>query len=135
LARLLSQLHPTALRVLSGPEALLAPVWATLHKRSAALTLRFLAGEVTAVHGGREVKLPQRVAEVALALALHPEGITRDAPNDFLTPEGQAPFTAGGMRGMPTRVRPPLPVSAAPHPLTRPHGAALAEPRAAPADP
>lgn len=127
LARLLSQLHPTALRVLSGPEALLAPVWATLHKRSAALTLRFLAGEVTAVHGGREVKLPQRVAEVALALALHPEGITRDALNDFLTPEGQAPFTAGGMRGMLTRVRTLLPVSDAPYRLTVPYVADVAE--------
>ncbi|MFA7460084.1 MAG: hypothetical protein WCY60_03655 [Trueperaceae bacterium] len=114
----LGQLHPTALRVLSGPESLFAPLWSTLGGHGAGLTLRFLGPDVSVVHEGTESKLPQRVAEVALALALNPDGIGRDALNDFLTPDGQAPFTAGGVRGMLTRVRRHLPVSEVPYRLT-----------------
>ncbi len=122
-ARLLAQLHPTGLRVLSGPEARFVAIWRSLDRRQAALSVRFLTGEVVAVHEGAEVKLPQRVAEVALALALHPEGIGRDALNAFLTPDDKAPFTSGGMRGMMTRVRSLLPVSDAPYRFTTPFDA------------
>lgn len=114
-ARQLGQLHPTGLRVLSGPERLMAPVWATLGGQGATLRLRFLGSEVTIVNDGVEHKLPQRVAEVALAIALNPDGIGRDSLNAFLTPDGQAPFTAGGVRGMLTRVRRHLPVSDVPY--------------------
>lgn len=123
LARLLGQLHPTGLRVLSGPERLFAPVWAALGGASPTLSLRFLGGEVRAVQGGVEQKLPQRVAEVALAIALHPDGIGRDELNAFLTPEGQPAFTAGGVRGMLTRVRSHLPVSDVPYRFTVSFGA------------
>lgn len=126
-ARLLGQLHPTGLRVLSGPERLFGAVWASLGGRAATLRLRFLNPEVTVVNDGVEQKLPQRVAEVALAIALHPEGIGRDALNDFLTPDGQAPFTAGGVRGMLTRVRRHLPVSDVPYRFEVPASADVLE--------
>lgn len=113
--RMLRQLHPTGLRVLSGPEKLFADVWSTLGSKEPSLRLRFLAPEVSAVHEGVEHILPQRVAEVALAIALHPEGISRDALNAFLTPDDRQPMTSGGVRGMLTRVRRHLPVSDAPY--------------------
>ncbi len=121
--RLLSQLHPVGLRVLSGPESMFAPLWATLGGTNVGLRLRFLGVDVAAVGGAGETKLPQRVAEVALALALHPQGIGRDALNAFLTPDGQEPFTSGGVRGMMTRVRSQLPVSDVPYRFTVPFAA------------
>lgn len=126
-AHLLGQLHPTGLRVLSGPERLFAPIWATLGGRGPGLRLRFLGNEVTSVNGGVERKLPQRVAEVALAIALNPAGISRDALNAFLTPDGKAPFTAGGVRGMLTRVRRHLPVSDVPYRFESPATADVLE--------
>lgn len=115
LVRLLNQLHATGLRVLSGPERLFAPIWATLGAQGVGLRLRFLTNQVISVNGGVEHKLPQRMAEVALALLLNPEGLTRDALNAFLTPDGQKPMTSGGVRGMLTRVRDQLPVSESPY--------------------
>jgi len=64
---------------------------------------------------GTPVGLPPRLAEAALALTLHPEGLSRDALNDFLTPDGQTPFSSGGLRGLLTRLRALLPVSEAPY--------------------
>ena len=119
--RMLRQLHPTGLRVLSGPERLFASVWSTLGSQAASLRLRFLAQEVTAVHDGVEHALPQRVAEVALAIALNREGIGRDALNSFLTPDDREPMTSGGVRGMLTRVRRHLPVSDAPYRFEAPY--------------
>lgn len=115
LAKLLARLHPTGLRVLSGPESRFAPIWATLSGRSSEVTLRFLESPVSAFVEGEEVKLPPRVAEVALALVLNPQGLEREELNAFLTPDGQPPFTAGGMRSLVTRVRGLLPVSDAPY--------------------
>lgn len=121
--RLLSQVHTTGLRVLSGPESVFSPTWATLGGQSFSLRLRFLGADVAAVAAGGEMKLPQRVAEVALALALNPQGISRDALNAFLTPDGHEPFTSGGVRGMLTRVRSNLPVSDVPYRFTVPYAA------------
>src|SRR5690606_23434201 len=86
---------------------------------TAELALRFLGGAECRWQG-RDVGLPLRLAEVALALALHGDGISRDQLNTFLTPDGQAPFTNGGMRGMMTRLRGLLPVSDAPYRFTVP---------------
>ncbi|HET8986185.1 MAG TPA: tetratricopeptide repeat protein, partial [Trueperaceae bacterium] len=128
LVPVLSALHPVALRVLSGPPDVFQGVWATLGGPTVELSLRFLGG-VECRWQGRDVSLPARLAEVALALALHPTGISRDELNTFLTPDGQPPFTSGGMRGMMTRLRGQLPVSEAPYRFTVPIRADILEVR------
>src|SRR5690606_19514321 len=119
LVPVLSSLHPVALRVLSGPAGLFGQVWATLSGPTVDLALRFLGG-VECRWQGRDIGIPARLAEVALALALNPDGISRDELNTFLTPDGRTPFTSGGMRGMMTRLRGLLPVSEAPYRYTVP---------------
>jgi len=114
LARLLGTLHPVALRLFAGPAAVFAPVWDAVGGGGPALRLRFF-GEVACRLEGTPVGLPPRLAEAALALTLHPEGLSRDALNDFLTPDGQTPFSSGGLRGLLTRLRALLPVSEAPY--------------------
>src|SRR5690606_16785964 len=104
LVPVLSGLSPTALNVLSGPAHAFAGVWATLSTPRAPLSFRFL-GSFECRYQGEDVHLPGRLAETALALALHPAGITRDELNDFLVPDGHAPFTSGGMRSLVTRLR------------------------------
>lgn len=126
LVPVLGALSPVGLRVLSGPRDRFEPIWATLTGPTAQLSLRFL-GKVEARHLGREVPLAPRLAEVALALALHPAGLTRDELNNFLTPDGHAPFTPGGMRSMMTRLRASLPVSDAPYRFTVPFRADVVE--------
>lgn len=128
LVPVLSSLHPVALRVLSGPPDLFQSVWATLGGPTVELSLRFLGG-VECRWQGRDINLPARLAEVALALTLHTSGISRDELNTFLTPDGQAPFTSGGMRGMMTRLRGLLPVSEAPYRFTVPFKADILEVR------
>ena len=113
----LRALHPVALRVLTGPEERFFAVWSTLAGPSAQLELGFL-GRTTCRYGDDVVTLPPRLAEAALALALHPEGISRERLNTFLTPDGHPPFSPGGMRGMLTRLRALLPVSDAPYRFT-----------------
>lgn len=114
---LLGTLRPQALRSLSGPEELFEVVWSELAAQPTVLSFHFLGAAEVHVEG-RPVTLPPRVAEVALALVLNPRGISRDALNDFLTADGSAPFSSGGLRGMMTRVRSFLPVSDAPYRLT-----------------
>lgn len=128
LVPVLSSLHPVALRVLSGPADLFDGVWAKLGGPSIELMLRFL-GRAECRWQGRDVSLPARLAEVAMALVLHPDGISRDELNTFLTHDGQPPFTNGGMRGMMTRLRGVLPVSEAPYRLTVPFSADILEVR------
>lgn len=123
LVRSLTQLHPVGRRVLSGHANLFREVWATLEARTAPLTLRFLATNVVAAHEGREVSLPPRMAEVSLALALNPAGLTRDELNDFLGEPGERPFSKGGMRSMMTRLRSLLPVTDAPYRFAVPYDA------------
>lgn len=124
LAQVLGTLHPTALQVLSGPAAAFAPVWSTLAASSPAaeLELTFL-GRVACRYQGVPVPLAPRLAEVTLALALHPDGLSRDELNDFLTPEGREPYSSGGIRGMMTRLRGILPVSDTPYRFTVPYRA------------
>ncbi len=117
LVPLLGGLSPTGLAVLSGPAVAFEPVWATLSAPRAPLALRFLGG-FDCRFQGEDVQLPPRLAEAALALALHPAGITRDELNDFLVRDGHAPFTSGGMRSLLTRLRQVLPVSEAPYRFT-----------------
>ncbi len=119
LAPVLRDIHPTALRVLSGPESVFAAVWATLTGSEPVLSFQFL-GTVACRYESRELPLSPRLAEVAVALSLQPEGMTRDELNTFLTPDGQAPFSSGGLRGMMTRLRTMLPVSDAPYRFTVP---------------
>lgn len=114
LVSLLTSLHPMALRVFSGPAELFQPVWDTLLPVEPGLRLSFF-GETAARLEGREVKLPLRMAEIALALALHPGGMSLDQINDFLTPDGRLPFSGGGLRSLLTRLRGSLPVSDAPY--------------------
>jgi len=127
-APILSSLHPVALRVLSGPAPLFEHVWATLSGPPVELSITFL-GEVECRWQGRDIGLSQRLSEVALALVLHPEGISRDVLNTFLTPDSGVPFTSGGMRGMMTRLRSVLPVSDAPYRFTVPVTADVLEVR------
>lgn len=122
LVPLLGALSHTGLRVLSGPAERFEVVWATLEGPSERLTLKFL-GRSEVRYLGKEVQLPPRLAEVAFALANYPEGLTRDELNTFLTPDGHAPFTPGGMRSMMTRLRSSLPVSDAPYRFTVPYTA------------
>ena len=114
LARVLGDLDRVALHLFSGPPALFEPVWDTLGAGGPTLRLRFF-GPVGCRVAGDDVDLTPRMAEVALALTLHPAGLSRDALNDFLTPDGHVPFTSGGLRGLLTRLRSKLPVSDAPY--------------------
>jgi tetratricopeptide (TPR) repeat protein len=118
-ATMLSRLTPMALAVLSGPAERFQGVWDSLALAGPGLHLEFL-GRVTCRLDGVRVALPLRLAEVALALALHPEGIGRDALNDFLTPDGHVPFSKGSIRALITRLRSHVPVSDAPYRLAVP---------------
>jgi hypothetical protein len=89
--------------------------------------VRVLRGRSGRGWHGRPVDLPPRMREIALALALHPDGMDRDALNHFLTPDGRAPFTNGGLRGLTTRLRTLLPVSDAPYRFTAPYAADVLE--------
>lgn len=128
-ARVLRTLHPSALGVLSGPAPRFAAIWSTLASSVPELQLGFLGGPHCRLRG-RAVTLPPRLAEAALALVLHPDGIGREQLNAFLTPEGQAAFSPGGMRGTLTRLRGLLPVSDAPYRFTVPYRADVLEARA-----
>lgn len=114
LAEVLSALDPVALRVLSGPAAAFQSVWDTLTPVRAALRLEFL-GRVSCRIDGREVGLGPRLAETALALALHPDGLSREQLNAFLAPPGSTGLSPGGVRATLTRLRSLLPVSDAPY--------------------
>jgi len=116
-AEVLSGLHPVALRVLSGPASAFQRVWDTLVPVRAELRLEFL-GRVACRLGGEEVALSPRLAEVALALALHPDGMTREQLNAFLAPDSGRGLSPSGMRATLTRLRGLLPVSDAPYRLT-----------------
>ncbi len=128
LAETLSATHPVALHVFSGPRAVFQNVWSALDRAGPPLRLDVFGG-VRCHLAGQPIALPPRLAEVALALALHPTGIGRDALNDFLVPHGQAPFTSGGLRGLLTRLRTLLPVSEAPYRLTIPYACDVQEMR------
>jgi len=125
-AGILAGLHPLALRLFAGPADLFAPIWDAVGDGGPRLRLRFF-GAVTCRWDGAAVDLAPRLAEVALALTLAPGGVSRDRLNDFLTPDDQAPFTSGGLRGLLTRLRGLLPVSEAPYRWTVPATADVAE--------
>jgi len=129
LARVLAGLHPLALRLFAGPADLFAPVWDAVGGAGPRLRLRFF-GEVACRWEGASVDLAPRLAEVALALTLSPEGVSRDRLNDFLTSDDQPAFTGGGLRGLLTRLRGLLPVSEAPYRWTVPFVADVTEVRA-----
>lgn len=128
LGRVLRGLAPSALRVFAGPPDVFDGVIAAIEGGGSALRFEFFGGARVRWHG-RVVDLPPRMREVALALALHPDGIERDALNDFLTLDGRAPFTSGGLRGLTTRLRTLLPVSDAPYRFTEPYAADVLEAR------
>ncbi len=128
LGPVLRGLAPTALRVFAGPPDVFDAVIAAIEGGGPALRLEFFGGARARWHG-RPVDLPPRMREVALALALHPDGIDRDALNDFLTLDGHAPFTSGGLRGLTTRLRTLLPVSDAPYRFTEAYAADVLEAR------
>lgn len=107
-------LPEAAVRVLSGPASRFESVWSMLRHGGAALELEVLGGARCRLRG-RGVPLPTRLAEVALALALHPEGISRDALNAFLTGETRRPLAPSAVRALITRMRTLLPVSEAPY--------------------
>ncbi len=126
LVRILVSLHPLALRLFAGPADLFAPIWDAVGGGGPRLRLRFF-GTVACRWDGVLVDLSPRLAEVALALTLSPDGVSRDRLNDFLTPDGQPPFTGSGLRGLLTRLRGLLPVSEAPYRWTAPFSADVAE--------
>jgi hypothetical protein len=133
LARILAGLHPLALRLFAGPTDLFAPIWDAVGGGGPKLRLRFF-GAVACRWDGVLVDLSPRLAEVALALTLSPEGVSRDRLNDFLTPDGQPPFTGSGLRGLLARLRGLLPVSEAPYRWAVPVAADVAEVRTLLAD-
>ena len=133
LVRILAGLQPLALRLFAGPADLFAPIWDAVGGDGPRLRLRFF-GAVACRWDGAAVDLAPRLAEVAFALTLSPEGISRDGLNDFLTPDDQRPFTGGGLRGLLTRLRGLLPVSDAPYRWTVPFAADVTEARAMLAD-
>ena len=110
-------LDDVALRVLSGPARVFQGVWDTLLPVREALRLEFL-GRVSCRLDGKQVGLAPRLAEIALALALHPDGMTREELNAFLAPDGTAGLSPSGMRATLTRLRALLPVSDAPYRFT-----------------
>lgn len=126
-SRLLARAHPIALRVLSGPAPAMQRVWDLLGG-GADVQLEFF-GSPSCRSEGRRSPLPPRLAEAALAVALHPDGIDAGTLNAFLTPDGVRPFTGGGLRGLLTRLRTVLPVSDAPYRLTVPYTADVLEVR------
>ncbi len=105
---------PIALRIVSGPEELLAPVWNRVAVPQANLRLSLL-GTPAARYNGKSQPLPQRMAEVTTALVHNVDGIDLEELNDYLVPDGQTPFTKSGMRAMLTRLRKTLPISDAPY--------------------
>jgi len=117
LSEVLSGLHPVALRVLSGPASAFQRVWDVFVPVRAELRLEFL-GRVGCRLGGEEVPLSPRLAEIALALALHPDGMTGEQLNAFLAPDSGGGLSASGMRATLTRLRGLLPVSDAPYRFT-----------------
>ncbi|MBW6456217.1 MAG: hypothetical protein K0A98_10055 [Trueperaceae bacterium] len=128
LARILAGLHPLALRLFAGPADLFAPIWDAVGGGGPRLRLRFFGAAACRLDGA-VVDLSPRLAEVALALTLAPDGVSRDGLNDFLTPDHQPPFTGGGLRGLLTRLRGLLPVSEAPYRWTVPFAADVTEVR------
>lgn len=126
LLQLLRSVHPVALHLFSGPAALFQGVWDGLGATGPALRLRFFGGIGCRV-AGSPVDLTPRMAEVALALTLHPDGMSRDALNDFLTPDGRPSFTNGGLRGLLTRMRSRLPVTDGPYRWAVPFAADVIE--------
>ncbi len=110
-------LEDVALRVLSGPARAFQGVWGTLLPVRETLRLEFL-GRTSCRLDGKEIGLAPRLAEIALALALHPDGMTREELNAFLAPDGTAGLSPSGMRATLTRMRAVLPVSDAPYRFT-----------------
>lgn len=128
-AALVAGASKAGLRVASGPEETFRGVWGVVVAPPAGLRLTLL-GDPTARFRGHAHALPQRLAEVATALAHHPDGIELDALNVYLVPDGQAPLTKSGMRAMLTRLRKLLPVSDAPYRFEVPFDCDLLELRA-----
>lgn len=114
----LASLHPAGLRVLSGPAPRFQPVWDNLSPGSRPEVRLELLGRATCRYGGQEINLSLRMAEAALALALHPQGMTRDEINAFLSPEDGRAYSKSGTRGLLTRLRAVLPVSESPYRFT-----------------
>lgn len=116
-AEVLQGLSPVALRVLSGPAGAFHAVWETLLSERAELRLEFL-GRTRCYLDGREIGLGPRLAETALALALHPDGISREELIAFLAADDSSGLSPSGMRATLTRLRALLPVSDAPYRYT-----------------
>jgi len=129
LTKILASLHPLALRLFSGPSDHFAPIWDAVGDGGPKLRLRFF-GAVACRWEGALIDLAPRLAEVALALTLSPDGVSRDRLNDFLTPDDQPSFTGSGLRGLLTRLRHLLPVSEAPYRWSVPFAADVADVRA-----
>jgi hypothetical protein len=124
----LKGLHPVALRVLSGPAGRFQRVWDRIVPVQAELRLEFL-GRVSCRLDGNEVSLAPRLAEIALALALNPGGMTREQITAFVAPDEGSGLSASGMRATLTRLRSLLPVSDAPYRFTVGYTADIIEAR------
>ncbi|MDF1523547.1 MAG: hypothetical protein P1P87_12140 [Trueperaceae bacterium] len=122
-------LAPSAVRVFAGPAAAFGRVADAVSGGGPPLRLGLLGTPRVDLEGA-PVALSPRLLELALALALHPDGVERDVLNAFLTYPGATPFTSGGLRGLTTRLRGLLPVSDAPYRFTVAYEADLLEVRA-----
>ncbi len=127
-ATALRQLGPIGLRVLSGPAPAFHDLWDNLVPSRAPLRLEFL-GRVACHLDGREIGLGPRLAEIALALALHPDGMSREELTAFLAAEHSRGLSPSGLRATLTRLRAVLPVSDSPYRYTVAYTADILEAR------
>ncbi|MDX2003792.1 MAG: hypothetical protein SFU83_00820 [Meiothermus sp.] len=110
----MERLGRSGLRYLAGPESAFDPLWQLLESpASAALRLNFLGG--AEVHfEGRALGLRQRHADLLLALALHPEGLSGDTLTLLVYGEsGSSATTKADL----SRLRELIPISSRPYRL------------------
>lgn len=111
--RALQRMPDMALRALCGPESLGEAARAALRGERTPVTLR-VVGRPEARLNGCEVRLPGRLWEVALALALHPKGTSDERLLDYLVGESGA-FGLAALRTHVSRLRALLPISETPY--------------------
>lgn len=114
----LRRMSDPALGALCAPPDRLDAARAVLKGQRAPLQLR-VVGRPEARLEGRPVALSGRLWEVALALALHPDGISDERLLDFLVGETDR-YGLNGLRTYVSRLRALLPVTSMPYQWSRP---------------
>ena len=115
LATALGELAPAGLRALSGPESAFSTVWREILGEPRELGLQVL-GTPRARLFDEEVRLTKRMWEMALLIALHPEGVSDEQLHDILVGDSEA-FGINALRSHVSRVRSLIPISDNPYRL------------------